>query len=112
LVLLEEVDADVSLVDLCAADYAHLRVHHDVVGDRQRLKCLPKVVYLLSVVLVQHLLLLCPKTRGDKPGLVKVQKLTKRCRLRSIEIWWRFEKRLRICQVLKILSFCLKSADY
>jgi hypothetical protein len=32
------------------------------------------VVYLLSVVLVQHLLLLCPKTRGDKAGLVEVDK--------------------------------------
>jgi len=33
LVLLEEVNADVSLVDLCAADYAHLGVHDDIVGD-------------------------------------------------------------------------------
>lgn len=58
LVLLKEVDADVSLVDLGATNDTNLGVHYHVVWDRKWLKVLAKLVDLLDVVLVQHLLFL------------------------------------------------------
>ena len=58
LVLLEEVHADVSLIDLSSADDAHVGVHHNIVGDGERLETLAELVNLCGVVLIEQLLLL------------------------------------------------------
>ena len=53
MVLLEEVHADVSLIDLSSADDAHVRVHHNIVGDGERLETLAELVNLCGVVLIE-----------------------------------------------------------
>ena len=58
LVLLEEVHADVSLIDLSSTDDAHVRIHHNIVGDGERLETLAELVNLCGVVLIEQLLLL------------------------------------------------------
>lgn len=58
LILLEEVNADVSLVDLGATNDANLRVHDNVIWDGEGFKGLSKMENLLGVVLTEHFLLL------------------------------------------------------
>lgn len=53
LVLLEEVHAHVSLIDLSSADDAHVRIHHNIVGDGERLETLAELVNLCGVVLIE-----------------------------------------------------------
>jgi hypothetical protein len=58
LVLLKEVHADISLIDLSSTDDAHVRIHHNIVGDGERLETLAELVNLCGVVLIEQLLLL------------------------------------------------------
>jgi len=58
LVLLQEVHAHISFVDLGATDDPNLGVHDHIVGDGERLKALTKHLDFLRVVLVEHVLFL------------------------------------------------------
>ena len=68
LVLLKKVHADVTLVDLSSTDDAHIRVHHNIVGDWERLKTLAELINLGGVVMIQQILLLWEITNGIKMG--------------------------------------------